>query len=238
MASPGIPKSIQIRFFFVSKSVSQEPPFCQFLLPPHFSWFFWSILAIFSIKNQCFFLSRFWRCLSFFFNMPTLTKVCKNQYETDFFTFCAFCFFRQKRPKNHPKFQCQKKLGKRPHLAPKIHWKSSDFRLFGNKNCSGASKKVIFWGVVFCLFFWCFFFLIFCQFWVPKWPPRQEGLSDFWAPFFVFFRFFRRKMFFSISFVFLARFGPVLDTKSTKNVDKTVQSWSHTWSKKKESRQG
>ena len=122
--------------FFFNKSVSREPPFCHFLLPTHFSLFFLSILAAFLMKNQCFFCSVFGDVCVFFFNMPTLTIVRKNQYETDFFTFCAFCFFRQKRPKNHPKFQCQKKLGKRSHLAPKIHPKSFNFCFFGIKNCS------------------------------------------------------------------------------------------------------
>ena len=99
MASPGIPKSIQF-CFFLNKSVSQEPSFCQLLLPTHFSLFFLSILATFLIKNQCFVCPVFGDVCAFFSTCRPLRKYAKTNTKHTFSYFALFVCFDKKSQKN------------------------------------------------------------------------------------------------------------------------------------------
>ena len=113
----GSQKSTKIDIF--PKKPSQGARFHRFLLRMSFSSIFRLIFSRFWMKNQ-------WKKNLFFSspprifsNMATLTKHCILRYESYFFFFWVFDFFRKIDEKNYWKFHLPKKSKNDPRGTPK-----------------------------------------------------------------------------------------------------------------------
>ena len=145
----GPPKSTKDRFF--AKNGIQNANFCRFLCGKPFfvfcTWFFF-VLPRKIVEKSTKKAVHFFTAALVFFNMPTLTKPCILQYESNFFTFWVFVFFAQKVQKNDLK---DWRATFDPKNAEKRSPGISFFIKFGPELTSESQKsrkwrkKVLFW---------------------------------------------------------------------------------------------
>ena len=116
----GPPKSTKNRFF--AKNGIPNANFCRFLYGKPFFVFCTRFFFDFSRKideNSTKKTVYFCHSIVVFFNMPTLTKPCILQYESNFFTFWVFLFFAQKMQRMTLKIEERLLTQKTPKRGPR-----------------------------------------------------------------------------------------------------------------------
>jgi len=149
----GPPKSTKNRFF--AKNGILNANFCRFLCGKPFFVFCPRFFFDFSRKIDDKLTEKtmyFFTAALVFFNMPTLTKPCILQYESNFFIFWVFLFFAQKTQKMILKLEERLLTQKRRKEVPGdlfFHWFSSWINVGEPKNPQNDGKKSFFDPAVF-----------------------------------------------------------------------------------------